>query len=96
MKITACYIVKNVAAELRRSIESLREYVDEIIVVDTGSSDGTEAVAEKFGAEIFNEEWADDFSKPRNIALENATGDWIIFLDGDEFYGSNHGYAHAG
>ncbi len=86
MKISACYIVKNGAADLDRSINSLREFVDEIIVVDTGSTDETVEVAEKFGAKIFYDEWQDDFSKPRNIALENVTGDWIIFLDADEFF----------
>ena len=86
MKISACYIVKNGAADLDRSINSLREFVDEIIVVDTGSTDETVEVAKKFGAKIFYDEWQDDFSKPRNIALENVTGDWIIFLDADEFF----------
>lgn len=86
LKISACYIVKNSADDLKISLESLQKSVDEIIVVDTGSTDSTVEVAEKFGAKIFYREWDDDFSAPRNLALENATGDWIIFLDADEFF----------
>ncbi len=86
MKISACYIVKNGAADLNRSLSSLAESVDEIIIIDTGSTDETVLVAEKFGAKIFREPWQDDFSKPRNIALSHASGDWIIFLDADEFF----------
>ena len=86
IKISACYIVKNNAAELELSLNSLKNFVDEIIVVDTGSTDSTVAVAEKFGAKIFYEQWQDDFSTPRNVALKNAAGDWIIFLDADEYF----------
>lgn len=86
IKISACYMVKNAAEDLRRSLESIAKYVDEIIVVDTGSIDDTVAVAKKFGAKIFNEPWQNDFSTPRNIALRAATGDWIVFLDADEFF----------
>lgn len=86
LKISACYIVKNSAAELELSLKSLNKFVDEIIVVDTGSTDTTVSVAEKFGAKIFYEQWHDDFSTPRNVALKNATGDWIIFLDSDEYF----------
>ncbi|MBR0288274.1 MAG: glycosyltransferase, partial [Selenomonadaceae bacterium] len=84
--ISACYMVKNAEEDLRRSLESLVKHVDEIIVVDTGSTDNTVAVAEEFGAKIFHEPWQDDFSTPRNIALQKATGDWIVFLDADEYF----------
>lgn len=84
-KISACYIVKNEAERLKLSLKNLRG-VDEIIIVDTGSTDNTLEVAKSFGAKIFNTEWTDDFSTPRNLALSQATGDWIIFLDADEYF----------
>ncbi len=86
IKISACYIVKDVAEDLRRSLESLKDYVDEIIVVDTGSTDSTIEVAEAFGAKVFHEPWQDDFATPRNVALREASGDWIVFLDADEYF----------
>ena len=86
VKISACYMVKDAAQDLRRSLESLKGHVDEIIVVDTGSTDSTVAVAKKFGAKIFSTPWQDDFAAPRNIALRAAKGDWILFLDADEFF----------
>lgn len=86
IKISACWIVKDAAQDLQRSIESVAKFVDEIIVVDTGSTDETVAVAEKFSAKIFHEPWQDDFSTPRNRAIAAAKGDWIVFLDADEFF----------
>ena len=85
LKISACWIVRNEAEKLRQSINSVKEYVDELIVVDTGSTDDTLEAARKLGAKVFEQAWADDFSAPRNLALEQAHGDWIIFLDSDEF-----------
>ena len=84
-KISACYIVKNEAEKLLLSLKNLRG-VDEIIIVDTGSTDNTLEVAKNFGAKIFYKAWADDFSAPRNLALSKVTGDWIIFLDADEYF----------
>lgn len=89
IKISACYMVKNAAGDLRRSLESIKKYVDEIIVVDTGSTDSSVAVAQEFGAKIFHETWQDDFSTPRNLAIREATGDWIVFLDADEYFINN-------
>ena len=86
IKISLCYIVKDCAQDLQRSLESAANHVDEIIVVDTGSTDSTVEVAQNFGAKILHEPWQDDFSTPRNKALEAATGNWIVFLDSDEFF----------
>ena len=86
LKISACYIVKNEEKTLPRSIESLKSAVDEIIVVDTGSTDKTMEIAKSYGAKIIETTWEDDFSAPRNVAIDNANGDWIIFLDADEFF----------
>ena len=86
LKISACYIVKNEEKNLPRSIESLKAAVDEIIVIDTGSTDKTIDIAESYGAKVIKTTWQDDFSTPRNLAIDNASGDWIIFLDADEFF----------
>ena len=86
IKISACYMVKNESKNLSRSIDSLRSQVDEIIVVDTGSTDNTIEIAKTYNAKIIETSWQDDFSTPRNLAIDNATGDWIIFLDADEFF----------
>ncbi|MBR1858040.1 MAG: glycosyltransferase family 2 protein [Selenomonadaceae bacterium] len=86
LKISACYMVKNESKNLPRSIDSLKTQVDEIIVVDTGSTDNTIEIAKNYGAKVIETEWQNDFSTPRNLAIDNATGDWIIFLDADEFF----------
>ncbi len=86
IKISACYIVKNEEKTLPRSIDSLKSAVDEIIVVDTGSTDRTIELAESYGAKVIKTTWQEDFSTPRNLAIDNASGDWIIFLDADEFF----------
>ena len=86
MTITGCYIVKNEAKNLARSIESIRGVCDEIVVVDTGSEDGTVALAQSLGAKVLRFQWVKDFSKARNFALAHAMGDLIIFLDADEWF----------
>ncbi|MFZ5647338.1 MAG: tetratricopeptide repeat-containing glycosyltransferase family 2 protein [Bacillota bacterium] len=77
-------IVKNEEQNLRRCLASVTGAVDEIIVVDTGSSDGTREVAAGFGARVLSFPWNGNFSDARNASLEGATGDWILFLDADE------------
>ena len=89
IKISLCYIVKNEERNLTVSINSVQGQVDEIIVVDTGSTDNTIEVAKSLGAKVFESPWNNDFSTPRNMALDNATGDWIIFLDADEYFPGN-------
>lgn len=86
LKISACYIVKNEAKNLAKSIKSLKNQVNEIVVVDTGSTDNTIVVARKLGAKVYSFPWQNDFSKARNFALSKAKGDWLILLDADEYF----------
>jgi tetratricopeptide (TPR) repeat protein len=82
--VSLCIIAKNEKEHLARCLNSAKPIVDEIIVVDTGSTDETKDIATAFGAMVFDFEWADDFSKARNFALSKASGDWILVLDADE------------
>jgi len=83
-KITLSMIVKNEENYLPGCLESVKDIVDEIVIVDTGSTDGTLEIAEKFNAKIFRFEWIKDFSAARNFALSKSNGDWILYLDADE------------
>ncbi|HEY9722946.1 MAG TPA: glycosyltransferase family 2 protein, partial [Oscillatoriaceae cyanobacterium] len=82
--LSACLIVKDEAENLPRCLESVRDWVSEIVVVDTGSTDGTVAIAESFGARVHHFDWCDDFSAARNFSLAHATGDWVLVIDADE------------
>jgi tetratricopeptide (TPR) repeat protein len=82
--VSLCMIVKNEERFLRACLESVREAVDEICIVDTGSTDGTVAIAREFGARIVERTWRNDFAWARNEALALATRRWIIVLDADE------------
>lgn len=84
--VTGLYIVKNEAGELERSIRSIMDICDEIVVVDTGSEDNTVETAKSLGAVVHHFDWVDDFSKARNFALSKANGDLIIFIDADEWF----------
>ena len=77
-------IVKNEAANLDRCLRSLKGAVDDIIVVDTGSTDGSIAIAQKHGAKLFFYTWCDDFAAARNESIRHATSDWVLWLDADE------------
>lgn len=82
--ITACLIVKNEEDMLRRCLESLQGGVDEIVIVDTGSTDKTKEIAKEFTNKVYDFEWTDDFAEARNYAASHATGEWIIAIDADE------------
>ncbi|MDW8208455.1 MAG: tetratricopeptide repeat protein [Chloroherpetonaceae bacterium] len=83
-RISLCMIVKNEERFLRNCLESVRGVVDEIVIVDTGSTDGTLDIAREYGAKIVHHPWNDDFSEARNVSLAHATGDWALWLDADE------------
>ncbi|KAF0118064.1 MAG: family 2 glycosyl transferase, partial [bacterium] len=83
-KISLCMIARNEENCIAKALENVRDYVDEIILVDTGSTDKTCQIASSYGAKIYHHPWNDDFSESRNYSLSYATGDWIIVLDADE------------
>ena len=82
--LSACLIVKNEEQRLSECLDSLQTLVDEIIIVDTGSTDRTVAIAKKYQARVFHFEWCDDFSQARNYAIAKAKGEWILVIDADE------------
>ena len=83
-KLTLSMIVKNEEKYLRECLESVKDTVDEIVIVDTGSEDKTVEIAKSYNARIFHFKWINDFSAARNFALSNSTGNWILYLDADE------------
>lgn len=86
MKISGCVIAKNEEANIANCINNLKNVTDEIIVIDTGSEDKTIQIAKELGAFVYVHKWENDFSKAKNAALDHTTGDWIIFLDADEYF----------
>ena len=83
-KISICMIVKNEEKFLPGCLESAKGLAEEIIMVDTGSTDRTMEIAREYGAIIYEHPWQNDFSYHRNQSIDYATGDWILILDADE------------
>jgi len=82
--LSLCMIVKNEEDLLRGCLKSVRNFVDEIIVVDTGSTDKTIDIARHFDAQVYRHRWENNFAKHRNQSISYAKGDWIFILDADE------------
>lgn len=83
-EISLCMIVKNEEKYLSQCLNSVKDIVDEIIVVDTGSTDKTVDIAKSFGAKLYYFKWNNNFSEARNISLKYATKDWILIMDADD------------
>jgi len=84
MGLSLCMIVRNEAERLPRCLASVRSLVDEMVVLDTGSTDDTVAIAQSLGATVPSAPWEDDFAAARNTALNHVTGEWVLVLDADE------------
>ncbi len=84
VKLSVCMIVKNEEKFLPGALESVKDVADEIIVVDTGSTDNTIEIAESHGAKVYEKPWNDDFAEARNESLKHATGQWVLIMDADE------------
>ncbi|MBU0513983.1 MAG: glycosyltransferase [Proteobacteria bacterium] len=88
--LSVCLIVKDEADNLPRSLGGIVRHVDEVVVVDTGSTDGTPEMAEALGAAVTHVTWTDDFAAARNESIARATGDWILWLDADNRVPDEH------
>ena len=77
-------IVKNAARDLPDCLASVKGVVNEMVIADTGSTDGTAEIARNAGAKVISVPWEDDFSKARNAPLAMVTADWVLSLDADE------------
>jgi tetratricopeptide (TPR) repeat protein len=83
-RVTAALIVRDEARHLGACLDSLRPHVDEIVVADTGSTDGSPGIARDRGARVVEHRWRGDFAAARNAALDQANGEWILYIDADE------------
>ncbi|MEG0237093.1 MAG: glycosyltransferase family 2 protein [Cetobacterium sp.] len=89
MKISLCMIVKNEEKYLERCLNSVKNIVDEIVIVDTGSSDKTVEIAKKFTNRIYFYKWHNDFAAARNFSFSKATNNYIMWLDADDIFSEN-------
>ncbi|WP_437187875.1 glycosyltransferase [Planctomicrobium sp. SH668] len=84
VKLSACLIVRDNARTIRPCLDSLLPWMDEIVVVDTGSLDATPLICEELGARVLHSPWQDSFSQARNVSLSYARGEWIFWMDSDD------------
>lgn len=83
MKLSVGIITKNEELNLPRTLDAIKNIADEIIIVDSGSTDNTESIAQSFGAKFYDEEWK-GYGKQKNSVLDKCKGDWILLIDADE------------
>ena len=88
--ISLCAIVKNEEEMLPKCLESVQGFVDEILIIDTGSTDKTVEIAKSYGARVEHFEWINDFSAARNFALKQCKTDYALVLDADEVLYTSH------
>ena len=89
--LSLCVIARDNERTIRDCLLSIRPFVDEMIVVDTGSSDRTREVAAELGARVISSTWRDDFSLARNESIEHAAGEWVFWMDTDEVIDAENG-----
>ena len=85
-EISLCMIVKDEEKTIERCLDSIRDIVDEIIIVDTGSKDKTKQIVSQYTDKIYDFDWIEDFSKARNFSFSKATKDYILWLDADDVF----------
>ncbi|HPF70360.1 MAG TPA: glycosyltransferase family 2 protein, partial [Candidatus Krumholzibacteria bacterium] len=83
--VSLCMIARDEESRIGTALKSVLALVDEVVVVDTGSSDNTRIIAEGYGARVVDAAWSDDFAAARNVGLGEVTSDWVLVLDADEY-----------
>jgi len=86
MSVSLCMIVKDEENVLERCLDSVKDLANEIIIIDTGSSDRTKEIAAKYTSQIYDFEWINDFAAARNEGIRRATSSWILVMDADEYF----------
>ena len=84
MELSLCMIVRDEESRLGRCLESVRDTVDEIVILDTGSADGTKAIARRYTDRVYDYAWKDDFADARNTSFSYASKPFILWLDADD------------
>ena len=84
ISVSMCMIVKNEQSILKRCLDSYAGIYDELIIVDTGSTDNTKEIAAQYTDKVYNFAWCDDFAEARNFAFSKASCDYILSVDADE------------
>lgn len=82
--LSLCMITKNEEKNLKQCMENAKPFIDELIILDTGSTDKTKEIAKQFTSKIYDFRWCDDFAKARNESISKATKEWVIYIDADE------------
>lgn len=91
IRLSLCMIVRDNEETIEACLDSIYPWVDEIIIVDTGSRDRTPEICRRFGARMFDFPWCDDFSAARNVSVEPARGEWIFWMDSDDVIDQEQG-----
>jgi glycosyltransferase involved in cell wall biosynthesis/2-polyprenyl-3-methyl-5-hydroxy-6-metoxy-1,4-benzoquinol methylase len=91
IRLSLCMIVRDNSKTLAAALASIKPWVDEIIVIDTGSKDDTPAIAERMGARVYHFPWPDSFSAARNESLKYARGEWVFWMDSDDTISAENG-----
>ena len=84
MRISLCMIVRQEAKALERCLEGIADAVEEIVIVDTGSTDRTKEIARQFTDKIYDFPWVDDFAAARNFAFSKGTGEYLLWMDAED------------
>lgn len=91
VRLSMCMIVRDNEDTIEACLDSAYPWVDEIIIVDTGSKDRTPEICRRFGARMYEFPWCDDFSAARNVSLERARGEWVFWMDSDDVIDQEQG-----